>query len=52
MSLFCTKLCALCGYFHSTEHVTKDYPDLLETWEEKKAHCNMVTAKLHEDHKS
>jgi hypothetical protein len=32
----------LCAYCYSLEHVTKDYPDLLKKWEEKKMHCNMV----------
>jgi hypothetical protein len=33
-------------YYYSPESVTKDYPDLLKKWEEKKVNCNMAHAKL------
>jgi hypothetical protein len=49
VSRFYTKPCALCGYCHSTKHVTEDFPDLLGKWEEKKAHCNMVIVEPHKD---
>ena len=32
----------LCTYCCSLEHVTKDCPDLLKKWEDKKGNCNMV----------
>jgi hypothetical protein len=51
MSRFCNKLCALCGYIYSIEHATKDCPNLLKKWEEKKAHCNMVTMDPHGNQK-
>jgi hypothetical protein len=39
----CTKLHAPCGYYHNTEHVRYQCPNLLAKWEEKKGYCNMVT---------
>jgi hypothetical protein len=33
------------------KHVTEDCPDLLKKWEEKKAHCNMVTTEPHGNQK-
>jgi hypothetical protein len=30
VSRFCTKTRVLCAYYHSLEHVTKDYPDLVK----------------------
>jgi hypothetical protein len=44
-------MCTLCGYCYNLEHVTKDYPDLLKKWEEKKTHCNMVTTEPHTNKK-
>jgi hypothetical protein len=35
------------SYYYSTDHVTNDYHDLLNMWEEKKTHYNMVHTKLH-----
>jgi hypothetical protein len=36
-------VCALCGYYYSTENSTKYFLNLLKKWEDKKAHNNMVT---------
>jgi hypothetical protein len=36
---------------HSPNHVTKDCHDLPKKWEDKEAHCNMVTIELCENHK-
>jgi len=45
VSRFLTKLHPLYGYFYNTKHAIEDFLDLLKKWEEKKVHCNMVTAK-------
>jgi hypothetical protein len=51
VSILCAKSHALSGYHYSTDHATKEYLNLLKKWEEKKAHCNMVTAEPHENQK-
>jgi len=51
VSIFFTKLCTLCGYFYSPEHVTEDCPNLLKKWEKKKEHFNMVTVEPHKNQK-
>jgi hypothetical protein len=47
VSIFCTKPRALSvGTVQYMEHATEYFPNLLKKWEEKKAHCNMVTAQV------
>jgi hypothetical protein len=39
------------GYTPVPTHVTKECPNLLQKWEEKKTHCNMVTTEPHRKNK-
>jgi hypothetical protein len=39
------------AYCYSLKHVTKEYPYLVNKWEEKKTHCNMVHADPHKNKK-
>lgn len=36
VSRFCTKLCLLCAHFYSHKHVSVDYINLLNKWEDIK----------------
>jgi hypothetical protein len=51
LSWFYTKPCALCGYFHSVDHVMEDCPELFEKWEEKNENYNMVIVNSCREHK-
>ena len=49
LALFCTKPCALCGYFQSEDHAIEDYPQLVAKWEEKRGNYSMVIVELCEE---
>jgi hypothetical protein len=43
VSRFSTKQHSFFRYCYKPEHVTENFPKLLNKWEEKKKHCNMLT---------